>query len=249
MTAAKAKPQGPTKAAIIRELRSLATKDTTKMAVKRRVPTKQLLGVSTGEIRNLAKRLGENAIVAEQLWNEPIHELRLLAILMFPADRLTTPQLNRWVRKIDSWGLCDKFAKILAVKSSEAIALIAQWSSSEQLYIRRAGLALLANYCMKARELDQSLLEAWRPLITETSRDDRPHVRQACCWALRELGKINDNTHDHAITLALELIDSGTRDQAWVGRCAHKELETLTKVPQRRRLISANSKTGRKQSV
>ena len=231
---------------VFRELESLATKDTESMAVRRGVPVETLLGVSTGDIRKLAKRLGLNDRLAKQLWRSEIHEARNLAILVASFDTKTEAELGAWVSKIDSWDICDHFAKKLALEIVNVGALTAQWIDSEALYTKRAGLALIANHCMKQEALDSDTCESFLSQIKQASMDERQHVKQASCWALRELGKIDTSTHEMAIALALELLESEDTAERWVGKCAYKELETLVKIPERRRLIARTSKTASK---
>lgn len=233
-------------AAIIRELESLATKDTRAMAERRSVAEATLLGVSTAALRKLAKKLGEDAALAEELWHSKFHEAHVLAILIAPLNKCTANELSEWVLAIDSWSLCDKLAKRLAGERTDTAELARLWAPDHSLYVRRTGLALIANRCMKLHALDEELSQLFLSLVELTAPDDRPNVRQACCWALRELGKIDSATHELAINLALELIEDADTAKVWVGKCAHKELELLVKIPERRRLISRTSKTAAK---
>ncbi len=217
-----------------------------KTSKRRGIPTSALLGVSTADLRKAAKRIGPNRVLAEELWTSNFHEARLIAILIYPSSELSEGQLDKWLDTINSWDLCDQFAKHLASKAPEAHALISKWAVQQSLYTRRAALAVMANVCMRTADLDDATTERFASIIEDTSTDDRQHVKQACCWALRELGKINDSAHERAIHVALELIETTDKSSAWVGRCAYKELETLVKVPERRRLLSRKSKTASK---
>lgn len=232
--------------AIVDQLESLASKDPRVVATRRGVPVATILGVTTGNIRKLAKNLGQDYGLAQQLWKMDIHEAKILAILLAPLADQTEAELTKWVAGINSWGICDHFAKKLAETVTDVTGLVPLWVAQEALYTRRAGLALIANHCMRQPALDDSLVQTFCEIICQQSSDERQHVKQACCWALRELGKIDTQTHEVAINIALELLESPDRSRAWVGRCAHKELEVLVKVPERRRLISSKSKTGAK---
>lgn len=225
-------------------LRTMGGKNRDKVAERRGVPVDTVLGVSTANIRKLAKELGENQQLATELWHCGYHEARLLGILIAALD--DDELLNTWVADIDSWDVCDQFAKRIAEVKQEILHLVVPWVGAEPTFERRAGLALIANHCMKSSELHDDTMAVLTDLIRGSSTDERPHVRQACCWALRELGKIYDHSHDIATGLALELSDSSNKASAWVGHCAYKELESLVKIPERRRLISRNSKTAAK---
>jgi len=230
-------------AEVIKELKSLATKDTRLTSKRRGVPNETVLGVSTRAIRKLAKKLGKDDELADQLWCEDAHEAHLLAILIAQLSEKTFDQLSRWAFDINSWDVCDQFAKRLSESLSNVDDLVSLWTHDETLYVRRAGLALIANHCMKCHELENDKRQCFTSLIEQSSRDDRQHIKQACCWALRELGKIDTETHEVATNLALELIEKGEPSSVWVGKCAYKELELLVKIPERRRLISRKSKT------
>jgi 3-methyladenine DNA glycosylase AlkD len=227
-------------------LSKLATQAPEAVAKKRGVAPESILGVSTGDIRKLAKEIGQNGELSKQLWSTEIHEAHVLAILIEPFPETSSEALRDWVNSIASWDICDLFAKRLAEKSFGIEALVQTWTRSRQLYVRRAGLALIANHCMRSESLMEREQETFCDIIERTAEDDRQHVKQACCWALRELGKISDGTHEIATTLALELCESSVQTPVWVGNCAYKELETLVKIPERRRLISRASKTAQK---
>lgn len=231
---------------LVRQLEASATKDPKVVATRRGVAVVTVLGVTTGNIRKLAKTLDQDYALARQLWGMDIHEAKILAILLAPLADQTTVELSKWVANIHSWGICDHFAKKLAETVADVMPLVQLWVAAEAVYTRRAGLALIANCCMRQNALDDELVQTFSGIILQRANDERQHVKQANCWALRELGKIDTQTHEIAINLALELMESPDRSSAWVGRCAHKELETLIKVPERRRLISRNSKTGAK---
>lgn len=231
---------------VLRKLQSMASKDLHQLSERRGVPVENLLGVSTADIRRLAKKLGKDKELAESLWDSRFHEARLLATLIFPPDSMSLDQLHRWVKTIDSWDTCDQFAKNLASKWSEVASVIPDWLSSEAVYVRRVALATIANYCMKSSSLPEAHAVFFLSAIEESASDGHQHVKQASCWALREFGKIDDGMHEQAIYVALQLKASNNRYRAWVGRCAYKELELLVSVPDRRRLISRKSKTAAK---
>ena len=232
--------------AVLEQLRAAVSQNPERIAARRGVPVSSVLGVATAAVRQLARELGEDDNLARQLWHSGYHEAQLLAILIAPIQQYSDSQLHAWALELDSWDVCDQFAKRVAAAAIGIRALMPAWIAEEKLYMRRAGLALMANHCMKSCDIADDDIDAYCALIEAASVDDRPHVRQACCWALRELGKIHDRAHDGAISLALELIESANPDSVWVGRCAYKELETLIKIPERRRLISRNSKTAQK---
>lgn len=233
---------------IIERLKQQSTKSPADVAQKRQVPVECVLGVSTRDIRALAKTIGKDRDLAEDLWAMAFIEAKALAILVLPPASLDEALISRWLAGIEDWSICDLFVKSLMAKRTDAVDWGAKWATSSDLYTKRAGLSLIANYCMRAVSFGDETSSRIKQTIEHCASDNRDHVRQACCWALREFGKSNAESHEEACVLALELIDSSRPPHVWVGRCAYRELEDLIKVPERRRLISRKSKTGKKRA-
>ena len=231
---------------IIEQLRAKSSKDPFDVAEKRMVPAETVIGVSTRDIRALAKMIAKDRSLAEELWSSPFIEAKAVAILSLPPKLVDKTLIETWVSELNDWSTCDLFVKAIMARRADALAWGVKWASSPRLYTKRAGLALIANYCMRAETFSDEATASIVSVIRQSALDDRDHVRQASCWALREFGKSNTDSHEQACILALELIDSDHAEMAWVGRCAYRELEDLIKVPERRRLISRKSKTGRK---
>jgi len=235
-------------AEIIEQLKEQSSKDPSDVAQKRMVPVETVIGVSTRDIRALAKKTAKDRKLAEELWSSIFIEAKALAILLLSPKLVDENLIEAWVTELSDWSTCDLFVKAIMAGRTDAISWGVKWASDPRLYTKRAGLALIANYCMRAETFADDVSTSIISTIRQSAPDDRDHVRQASCWALREFGKSNTDTHEQACILALELIDSGHAEMAWVGRCAYRELEDLIKVPERRRLISRKSKTGMKYS-
>lgn len=231
---------------LIEQLRARSSKDPFDVAAKRMVPAEMVIGVSTSDVRALARTTAKDRSLAEELWSSQFIEAKALAILLLPSKRIDNALIETWVAELSDWSTCDLFVKAIMARRADAIDWGVKWASNARLYTKRAGLALIANYCMRAELFDDDVSTLIISTIRQSAADDRDHVRQASCWALREFGKSNTDSHEQACIFAMELIDSGHAEMVWVGRCAYRELEDLIKVPERRRLISRKSKTGMK---
>ena len=232
--------------AILKKLEALCSKDPGAVAKVRQLPVDQILGVSTRDIRTYAKTIGKNEALAEALWQVPYLEAKALAILLIEPKTVSSELIDKWVHEIADWSTCDLFVKTVMVPRPEAVDWVVKWSRQTKLYVKRAGLALMANLSMRAKTFDADTASTFCAIIEDAANDPRDHVRQATCWALREFGKSNSESHERACLIALDLIESEDPARAWVGRCAYRELEILIKIPERRRLISRHSKTARK---
>ena len=173
-------------------------------------------------------------------------ETKALAILTVPTSAADADLIAIWVADLTDWSTCDLFVKTVMVPRPDAVDWVMKWSTQTKLYVKRAGLALMANLSMRAKTFDADTASTFCAIMEDAANDPRDHVRQATCWALREFGKSNSESHERACLIALDLIESEDPARAWVGRCAYRELEILIKIPERRRLISRHSKTARK---
>src|ERR1700757_472317 len=65
--------------------------------------TGKALGVSIPQIRDLAKKIGTNHELAQELWITEIHEARILASMVDDPAKVSESQMEKWARDFDSW--------------------------------------------------------------------------------------------------------------------------------------------------
>ncbi|MDI3529962.1 MAG: hypothetical protein PWQ23_1781 [Thermoanaerobacter sp.] len=227
-------------------LNELSDENYKKNVVRLGIPKDKALGVRTGDIRKLARKIGTNHKLAWELWQSGIHEEKLLAVLLFDKKEITYQEIESLMYHVNSWDLCDHICKNLIINTSFAADIMESWSKQTSLYFRRAAFVLMTAEMVKKREkIEPEQVEFYIEKIKECANDTRPHVRKAVSWALREIGKINYEYQEKAILVAYELIGEG-KASAWIGKDAIKELETLVQVEERGRLLTSNSKMGSK---
>lgn len=214
-----------------------------KNVVKLGIPEEHALGVKTGCLRKLAKKIKVNHVLACELWESGIHEEKLLATLLFDKEKITKSDLNKLMETVISWDLCDHLCKNLITKTEYSYELIDEWCDHYGTYFKRGAFVLMtAEILEKKSSITEQRISFFLAKVKEHAWDNRVHVKKAISWTLREIGKINYINQEKAILLAYELMDS---DNKWVGKDALKELETLVKVDKRGRLLSSKSKMGK----
>lgn len=231
---------------IINELQSMSSDKYKTNVVKMGIPEDSSLGVSTANIRKIAKVIKNSNELAYELWKTGYHEAKLLAVLLFDKKTFSLKEAEQLMNDVFSWDLCDHICKNLIIKLKGYDNLISRWCKSEQIYIKRAAFTLIASSIVYEKNISDDILDNYLRLIHEYSTDEHEHVKKAVSWALREIGKRDFNYNEKAIILAYEMIEDGNKTQNWIGRNALKELENLVKVGERERLISSKSKMGRK---
>lgn len=230
---------------IVNKLKSCSSQKHKENVIRMGIPKENSIGVSTADIRKLAKEIGRSNELAFELWKTGYHEARLLAVLLFDKKQMSRNDIEYLMGDVTSWDLCDHLCKNLIIKMKDYDFFIKEWSKSSETYKLRAVFTLIASAAIHDDELEDDAIEEYLMLIRESSAHSHEHVKKAVSWALREIGKIDYCNNEKAIILAHELKESGNKTQIWIAKDALKEIENLVKVEGRKRLISANSKMGR----
>ena len=201
------------------------------------INTQFAVGTPVTQLRQLAKKLNKpNQPLADALWQSGIHEARILASMLADPARITREQLNRWVKDLNSWDICDACALNLFSKVKNPLALAERWMRKEEEFVRRAGFATLAVLAMPRAKTEDKDLIKMLPLIKNQAADMRPMVFKAVNWALRNIGKKNPRLTPHALRCANEILDlyPDNRNAVWVAKNALWELNT----PQVKKMIA-----------
>jgi len=184
----------------------------------------RVIGIKVGTIRGIAKGLGRDQALAEQLWDAGVYEARLLACFVGEPRLLTAQGMDRWAAGFDNWATCDTACFDLFDKSPLAWDAVRRWAGDEREFVRRASFALLAGLALHAKKLpDAPFLEAL-PLIEAAASDERNFVKKGVSWALRAIGMRNPALHAAASELAERLAASPAPAARWIGRDAARDL-------------------------
>jgi 3-methyladenine DNA glycosylase AlkD len=210
---------------VLNELRSLSDpKGLVGMARFGDRPSKAFGGISNPTLHGIARRIGKNHALAQELWASGYHEARLLACMIDEPAKVTEDQVESWVSDFDSWTVCDDCCSHLFDRLPFAYRKAHEWSAREEEFVKRAGFAMMAVLAVHdKRATDEKFLE-FLPLIKAKSDDGRNFVRKAVNWALRQIGKRNANLNKAAIEIAREMHDLGSSSAKWIASDALREL-------------------------
>jgi 3-methyladenine DNA glycosylase AlkD len=210
--------------AVLASLRELADPSRLPGMARYGIPTARALGVGLPALRGLARRLGRDHALAEQLWASGVHEARLLASLIDVPGQVTADQLERWAAEFDGWDICDQCCGNLFVRTPFAQAKAIEWSARPAEFVKRAGFVLMAQIAVHDRRAGDDTLLAFLPVIEREAHDDRNYVKKAVNWALRQIGKRNRHLNQAAIEMAQVLRQSDARAARWIAADALREL-------------------------
>lgn len=211
---------------VLEELRRLADPERLSGMARYGIATDSALGVTVTELRGLARRIGRDHGLAAALWASGIHEARILATIVDEPERVTRAQAEAWVRDVDSWDLGDGLCGNLLGATPFAFDLMAEWSTRDEGFVKRAGFALMAVSAVHRKDVPDERFEALLPAIRVGATDDRNAVRKAVSWALRQIGKRSPALHERAVATAVEIRAIGSRPARWIASDVLRELQS-----------------------
>jgi 3-methyladenine DNA glycosylase AlkD len=182
------------------------------------------LGISVAKLRVIGKEIGRDHDLALELWASGVHEARILATIVDDPKLVTEQQMRSWVEDLDSWDLCDQACMNLFWRTSSGIDLALEWTERDEVFVKRAGFAIMARLATKKANAPDEVLESFLPVIERASDDDRNFVRKAVNWALRQIGKRNVHLNGLAIDAAERIRERGTKSARWIANDALREL-------------------------
>jgi 3-methyladenine DNA glycosylase AlkD len=208
--------------AAMTDLRALASEATRLGMSRYGIIAPTALGVTMADLLNVAKRLGRDHALAQQLWDTDIYEARMLASLVDDPAQVTPDQMDRWRADFDNWSICDTVCFKLFDQAPDAWSRVAPWCGLNDEFGRRGGFALMASMALHDRPGD--FIEGLA-LIERHATDDRNFVKKGVNWALRAIGSMRDPAlKAAALETAERLAASTDRTSRWVGKDALRQL-------------------------
>jgi 3-methyladenine DNA glycosylase AlkD len=212
--------------AVVAKLRALGDPKNVEGMARFGIDVPDALGVSAPNLRKLAKEIGKDHKLAGQLWKTGIHDARLLATLVDDPVKVTVAQMERWVKDINSWALCDAACGCLFDKTPYAWDKAIEWPAGDEEYVKRAGFVLMATLAVHDKQAPDERFERFLPYLVEHATDERNFVKKAVNWALRQIGKRNRRLNKLAIRTGRQIGKLDSRAARWIASDALRELDS-----------------------
>jgi 3-methyladenine DNA glycosylase AlkD len=188
------------------------------------------LGVPVRDLRKLAKEIGKEHLLADQLWRTGIHEARILACLIDVPGLVTEEQMEKWVGLFDSWDVCDLCCNNLFRLTDFAYRKAMEWSGRDEEFVKRAGFVLMAVLAVHDKKQEDDIFLTFLSIAEREAGDGRNFVTKAVSWTLRQIGKRNRNLNAAAIETAHRVRNQNTKSAGWIARDALRELQSPAKI-------------------
>jgi 3-methyladenine DNA glycosylase AlkD len=217
---------------ILKTLRTAGSPQNVAGMARYGIVAKSAYGAPSLAIERLARKVGKDHSLAEELWQTGNHDARILACFVEEPASVTAAQMERWVCDFDNWAICDGCCLHLFDRTRFAWPKTIQWSRRRPEFVRRAGFTLMAVLAVHDKQADDARFLKLLPLIVAGATDERNYVRKAVNWALRSIGKRNLRLNRAAIRTAERIHKLDSRAARWIASDARRELMS-TAVQQR----------------
>ena len=213
-----------TRAAVLRELKSIADPKVRARMAYFGVNVPKAHGISTPVLHALAKRIGRDHRLAQDLWATGIHEARILATLIGESEKVIAAEMDRWAKEFDSWDVVDAACCYLYAHAKPAWSKAAAWNRRREEFVKRASFSLIAYLSYKDKASPDARFERFLRVIEREAYDERNFVKKAVNWALRNIGKRNVRLNREAIRTAEKIRSQDSRAARWIAADALREL-------------------------
>ena len=96
-------------------------------------------GVDLPRIKGIAKKYEPNVDLANELWKLDVRELKILSTLLYPLDKFTESDADRWVNEIPNQEIREYLCRNLLQKLSYADGLVQKWTADDNQSLRLTG--------------------------------------------------------------------------------------------------------------
>jgi len=208
---------------ILRKLRALKNKRNIAGMARFGIRGKNILGIPKPLLDRMARIVGKDHELALKLWDSQIHEARILAALIDSPEKVTSSQMEKWVRGFDSWDVCDQVCGKLFDRTPFAVRKAREWSRREREYEKRAGFVLMATLAVHDEKMEDKVFLSFLPLLRRESWDERNFVKKSVNWALRQIGKRDRFLYRAAVAEAKRIGKLRTSSARWIAADAIRE--------------------------
>lgn len=162
-------------------------------------------GLGLTQLRKLAKQVGRDHALAQQLWKSDVYDARVIGLLIDDPKQVSREQAEKQVEELEHGMLSHVFASCDATlaKTSFAFELAGEWMESRDDMRRQCGYTLLYELSKKnPKGMDDAYLLARIEHIHHAMGSEEMWVRMAMGTALMGIGKRNKTLNKAAVRAA-----------------------------------------------
>jgi 3-methyladenine DNA glycosylase AlkD len=169
---------------------------------KKKPRTLKSFGIGLTKLRKLAKQIGKDHKLAQQLWKSNVYDAKVVGLLIDDPKQVTREQAEKQVEELNAGLLSHVFASCNATlaKTPFAFDLACDWMESKDEVRRRCAYTLFYELSKKnIKAMDDAFLLGRIAHIQKTIHDEEMWVRESMTGALMGIGKRNKKLNAAAI--------------------------------------------------
>jgi hypothetical protein len=164
-----------------------------------------LFGVKFGDLRPLAKKIGTDHALAEQLWDSGNTDARLLACMVADPAAVSEAELDAWLDDIDTYFLVDTFVAEIASQTPGRLGRAERWIASDRDRTAQAGWDLMNYVALSDDEVADDYFEEQLVLIAERIEGYGNWTRRSASNTITGIGLRNDELESAARRTAAQM--------------------------------------------
>ncbi len=177
----------------------------TRKTYRRHGASDPLFGVKFGDLRPLAKRIGTDHGLAEQLWASGNADARLLACMVADPAQIPEDELDAWLDDIDTYVLVDVFVAEIASQTAGRRERAERWIAPDRDRTAQAGWDLMNLVALSDDEVPDGFFEAQLDLIAERIEGYGNWTRRSASNTIIGIGLRDDTLEAAARHTAAEM--------------------------------------------
>jgi len=165
-------------------------------------------GVSVVELRQIAKTLKPDHILALKLWNKQWRETLILATLLDEPDKVSEEQMDFWTKSFENTEIAEQASANLWVHTKFAFIKALEWCRGKKHFIRFTGIHLMGRLAITHKNAIDEMFEPFFGELPTLAKDQKlytPLYRAILAMGTRSKF-LNDQTIE--LTKTLQLSDS-----------------------------------------
>lgn len=208
-----------------------AGSEQTRKTYARHGATGPMFGVSFATLKDLTKKIDVDHDLAHALWNTGNFDARNLAVKIVDPARMTSADLDRWVREVGESRMSGGYVAMLAAETPHGRAKVAEWLAAKDARLHGAAWPLLGQWAQRDEAapdafFEERLAEIERAIHTAPNAEREGMnsaviaiglrnraLRKAALAAAKRIGKVDV---DHGDTACKTADASEYIEKAWV---------------------------------
>ena len=188
---------------VMDELETMGTAQNRKIYA-RHGASKNMFGVSHGNLNKLKKQIRIDHDLAQKLWASGNHDTRILAMKIADPQEANGNLLDSWVQDLGDYMVTDALSEYVS-KTGFMREKMELWVDSDEEWIATAGWNLLGYLAMKDEKLLDEFFEPYLDIIAHHIHDRKNRVRYAMNNALIAIGTRNETLEALALEVAAQI--------------------------------------------